>query len=117
MNHSRSLKAAIPLIPNLICRPPLWYGCLLVTLGLGSLALSPVARAVEPAPDGGFPNQNTAEGDSALFSLTTGSAKTELGFVALFSLATGFANTASGYQALYNNTAEFNTATGYRALF
>lgn len=30
------------------------------------------ARAVIPAPDGGYANDNTAEGENALFSLTTG---------------------------------------------
>jgi hypothetical protein len=41
-------------------------------LALTSFALSPWARAVDPAPDGGYPNGNTAEGEDALFSLTTG---------------------------------------------
>ena len=31
-----------------------------------------MARAVTPEPDGGYPGFNTAEGDNALFSLTTG---------------------------------------------
>ncbi len=53
---------------------------------LAFFALSPAALAVTPAPDGGYPNANTAEGDDALFNLTTGDD-----------------NTASGYQALYNN--------------
>jgi hypothetical protein len=34
--------------------------------------LCPLVRAVVPAPDGGYPAGNTAEGQAALFSLTTG---------------------------------------------
>src|SRR5213076_79429 len=51
--------------------PSLWRVPLIVFV-LACLALSPTVRAVDPAPDGGYPNDNTAEGDSALFSLTTG---------------------------------------------
>ena len=40
------------------------------------IALAPSTRAVVPPPDGGYPNQNTAEGDSALFSLTSGTDNT-----------------------------------------
>ena len=36
------------------------------------LALSLVAQAVSPPPDGGYPGGNTAQGQSALLSLTTG---------------------------------------------
>jgi hypothetical protein len=35
-------------------------------------ALSPNARAIVPPPDGAYPNFTTAEGQSALQSLTTG---------------------------------------------
>jgi len=48
-------------------------------------ALSPTLRAVSPAPDGAYPNGNTAEGDSALFSLTSGVDNTAIGAGALFS--------------------------------
>jgi hypothetical protein len=78
------------------------------------------ARAVDPPPDGGYPGQNTAEGDSALFNLDTsqGIANTAIGFQALFSNTTGGDNTASGYQALFSNTTgNNNTATGWIALF
>ena len=44
---------------------------LLIPLGLVCFALSPAAQALVPAPDGDYPNGNTAEGDSALSSLTT----------------------------------------------
>ena len=81
------------------------------------VTLSPKARAVDPPPDGGYPNQNTAEGEDALFSLTTGSNNTANGWHALFDNADGFANTANGASALENNTTgSNNTATGNNAL-
>ena len=40
-------------------------------IGACALAVT-TARAVVPPPDGGYPNGNTAEGEDALFSLTTG---------------------------------------------
>ena len=43
---------------------------ILIPLVLVCLALSPTARAVTPAPDGGYPGHNTAEGTDALFNLT-----------------------------------------------
>lgn len=43
------------------------------------LALMPAALAVDPPPDGGYPGSNTAEGDNALFSLTTGTDNTVIG--------------------------------------
>jgi len=89
----------------------------LIALAFACFALSPTAQAVTPAPDGGYPNGNTAEGDGALGSLTTGASNTAMGFHALFKNTTGFSNTANGRGALYNNTTGFyNTAAGYEAL-
>jgi Chaperone of endosialidase len=83
-----------------------------------ALAPTPNAFGVVPPPDGGYPGANTAEGQSALFSLTTGVHNTALGFQALFRNTTGSTNTASGAQALLNNTTGFrNTAAGFSALF
>src|SRR5437764_11126762 len=81
-------------------------------------ALSSTAQAqVSPPPDGGYPNQNTAEGDNALFDLTTGTDNTAIGFQALFSNTAGYFNTATGSSALSSNTTGFlNTATGEEAL-
>ena len=45
---------------------------LLIILTLHCFALLPKAQAVVPPPDGGYPNFNTAEGQKALFSLTSG---------------------------------------------
>ena len=52
-----------------------------VVLVLVCFAILPMARAVVPAPDGGYPGENTAEGQKALFSLTTGAFNTAVGWV------------------------------------
>jgi len=95
----------------------LWqHGFLLLTFGL-SLVLLPAAQAVSPPPDGGYANQNTAEGDNALLNLTDGTDNTAAGYGALSSNTTGGANTASGSYALFSNTTgTFNTAIGQAAL-
>jgi hypothetical protein len=77
---------------------------------------SPV-RAVVPAPDGGYPGLNTAEGQNALFSVTTGPANTAVGWFSLKSDTTGGLNTALGAATLTANTGDQNTATGAAALF
>jgi len=72
---------------------------------------------VTPAPDGGYPGFNTAEGDHALQSLTSGTSNTAIGFDALFSNTTGSNNTATGIDALFSNTTgSNNTATGIGTL-
>jgi hypothetical protein len=84
---------------------------------LAWLALSPAIRAVTPPPDGGYPNRNTAEGDGALFSLTTGARNTAIGTSAVFVDTTGSNNTAVGDSALGGNTdGDNNTAIGVAAL-
>jgi Chaperone of endosialidase len=81
-----------------------------------SCGIAPNASAVVPPPDGGYPNNNTAEGDSALFNLTNGFDNTAIGFQALFLNTEGDFNTASGADALAGNHGSFNTANGYQAL-
>jgi len=103
-----------------IGRSPLRRGFLLIPLALACFALPPTARALlpPPPPDGGYPGLNTAEGDDALFSLTTGFANTATGYKALFSNTTGNFNTANGHNALqFNTTASGNTASGSQALY
>ncbi len=104
-------------VQNLNSGSPLLFGFLLISLALALFALSPLALAVIPAPDGGYPNPDTAEADNALFSLTTGQDNTAIGFQALFKDTTGHNNTAIGAGALFNNTTgSNNTATGLDAL-
>jgi hypothetical protein len=89
---------------------------LISLLMLTCFALLPRAQAVSPAPDGGYPGGNTAEGQAALFSLTTGGYNTGIGFLSLRSNTTGSFNTAVGAGTLLANTGEQNTATGAGAL-
>src|SRR6266436_6702810 len=85
----------------------------LVALGLACFGLSLSMQAVVPAPDGGYPGGNTAEGQAALLTLTTGTVNTAHGAFALFSNTTGNDNTANGYRALFSNTTGGgNTANG-----
>jgi hypothetical protein len=89
----------------------------LIPVILAGLALSPMAQAVVPPPDGGYDGNNTAEGTDALLSLTTGTENTALGFNALYSNTTGGENTATGSTALISNTTGIrNTANGFAAL-
>ena len=89
-----------------------------IAAALACLAFSENAFAVSPPPDGGYPNQTTAEGDSALFSLTTGANNTATGFQALYSDTIGRENTAIGAGALFSTIDGSNdTASGFHALF
>ena len=92
---------------------------LMFLVALACFGLSPMVQALlpPPPPDGGYPNENTAEGDGALFSVTGGAWNTALGFDALTSNTGGSFNTATGDSALSSNTTgNFNTATGTDAL-
>jgi hypothetical protein len=99
------------------------------------LAATQVARAVVPAPDGAYAGFTTAEGQNALFNLTTGVWNTAIGAYALYNNTSGQGNTAVGLNALrhnfeapgnvaiganalLNNTSgNSNTGTGYQALY
>jgi hypothetical protein len=89
---------------------------LITTLTFICLGLLPKAQAVNPPPDGGYVGGNTAEGQNALFSLTTGLYNTAIGYFALDAVTTGSFNTALGAGALFANTGGDNTATGAGAL-
>ena len=94
----------------------------LVAVGLACFALSPTVRAISPLPDGGYADNNTAEGTNALFTFTgvspnNGGENTAIGFEALYHNTSGNHNTASGFQALFSNTTgSANTAVGHNAL-
>jgi uncharacterized coiled-coil protein SlyX len=87
-----------------------------ILLALRSFALSQIAQAVVPAPDGGYPGANTAEGQNALLGLTSGTFNTAVGWFALRSDTTGQFNTALGGGTLLANIGDQNTATGAGAL-
>jgi Chaperone of endosialidase len=98
-----------------------------IVIGIVCIGLLSRAQAVGPPPDGGYPGFNTAEGQNALFSLTTGAGtllantgdnNIATGAGALLSNTTGAQNTASGAFALFHNTTGFqNIAIGDSALF
>jgi len=100
-----------------MAQSPFRLALLLIPLVFACFALSQSAQGVVPAPDGGYPGQNTAEGQNALKNLTTGSGNTAVGWFSLKSLATGSFNTGVGAGTLALNTADNNTATGAAALF
>src|SRR5436190_2043806 len=84
---------------------------------LACFAVVQNVRGVSPAPDGGYPGGNTAEGQNALFSLSSGGYNTAVGFLSLRNDTTGDFNTANGVDALRNNTSgSNNTANGVSAL-
>ena len=87
-----------------------------IVLALLCMGLLPKAQAVSPPPDGGYPGGNTAEGQSALLSLTSGIYNTAIGLFSLTSNTEGKFNTATGAGTLLVNTADQNTATGAGAL-
>ena len=81
------------------------------------------AQAVMPPPDGGYAGFNTAEGQNALFGLTTGVANTGVGWYSLFSNTDGSYNTAVGAGTLLFNIGDQtafegveNTGVGAAAL-
>jgi hypothetical protein len=90
----------------------------LIIFALVCFALVQNTQAVSPPPDGGYPGGNTAEGQDALLSLTSGTWNTAVGFASLKSNATGNLNTAIGINTLSLNTIGINnTANGGNALY
>jgi len=101
---------------------------LCVSLLLGCFAVLPRLHAVSPPPDGGYPGGNTAEGQNALLSLTSGTYNTAVGLFSLLSTTTNSFNTGIGAGTLLSNVAGLldtpngvppgseNTATGAGAL-
>ena len=101
MNSLIHLRKTAPLLATI----PLLLTCMIIRS-------APNAFGVLPAPDGGYPGENTAEGHDSLLSLTTGSFNTAVGWVSLRSNTTGALNTAVGAGTLLANTADQNTAIG-----
>jgi hypothetical protein len=89
---------------------------ILILVSLISVALLLKVQAVVPAPDGGYPGGNTAEGQAALLSLTSGTFNTAIGFLSLRSLTDGQLCTGVGAGTLLANTGDGNTAIGAGAL-
>jgi hypothetical protein len=119
MNQPIKLTTTVSALRNSISRALLRRGFVLVAVAVACIGLWPAPKAfgVTPAPDGGYPGGNTAEGQNALQSLTSGTNNTALGFQALYHDTTGSNNAATGFRALYINTAGVNnTATGSQAL-
>jgi len=103
MKSTIQLKTATPL--------------LLITLALVCFGFLPKAQAVEPAaPDTALPGGNTADGQLALASVTTGLYNSAFGIYSLLSLTDGNFCTGVGAGTLLSNTADGNTATGAGAL-
>jgi trimeric autotransporter adhesin len=91
------------------------YGALAL-LAFNCFAFLSTVQALVPPPDGGYTGGNTAEGQNALFSLTTGTFNTAVGFLSGHSFTTGNLNTAIGAGTLLFTHADENTATGAGAL-
>jgi len=92
------------------CKPTILP--LLIASALACFGLLSKADAVIPAPDGGYPGFNTAEGQNALFSLTTGVANTAIGWYSLWSNTDGSYNTGVGAGTLLFNVGDQTTGDG-----
>jgi Chaperone of endosialidase len=95
----------------------------LVLSVVACFALCPMAKAVNPPPDGGYSGFNTAEGQNALFNLTTGVGNVAVGWFSLWSNTDGSFNTGVGAGTLLFNIGDQaafegiqNTAIGAAAL-
>ena len=69
---------------------------ILIILALVCSSLVPETQAVVPPPDGGYPGGNTAEGQNALLSLTSGGYNAAIGWLSLRGDTTGSFNTGVG---------------------
>jgi hypothetical protein len=89
-----------------------------MSLVIGFFALCQQVQSATDTPDpgGSLPVSNTADGQLAVASLTTGIYNSAFGIYSLLSLTDGSFCTAVGGAALLSNTADGNTATGAAAL-
>jgi Chaperone of endosialidase len=86
-----------------------------ILIALSCLAPLPVAQAFITDPQD-YSGNNTAAGQTALLSLTTGTFNTAIGWKSLTGVTTGVANTGLGAGTLVADTGSYNTATGAAAL-
>ncbi len=91
---------------------PLFLIAIALVLACFGLSPAPNAFGVVPAPDGGYPGFNTAEGQNALFGLTTGVANTAVGWSSLKSNTDGSFNTGVGAGTLLLNIGNQDTGEG-----
>ena len=94
-------------------------GLVLIALAFALSVLSPMSRAVDPPPGGGYPGENTALGEDALFSYDTSiqGENTACGHDSLYNLSAGIYNTAFGDDTLHDSTGgNNNTAVGWHAM-
>jgi hypothetical protein len=70
-----------------------------------------MALAVSPAPDGGYAGNNTAEGTSALFSLTSGADNTAT-FTLVYRFAIALAQCLDFQELLLNVSGALNNTSG-----
>jgi hypothetical protein len=93
--------------------------CFLFLL-LACVAFPNHVTGVTPPPDGGYPNQNTAEGEDALFSLDADAAyHTAFGYHANYSVVSASYDTAVGAFALSEQIFHYypvNTVIGSHAM-
>src|SRR5262245_44657846 len=72
---------------------------------LSTSVLLTLAQAVIPPPDGGYSGGNTATGQNALLSLSSGTYNTGVGLFSLVTITDGNFCTGIGAGTLLNNTA------------
>jgi len=95
-------------------------GWVVILLALGSFALCQQVRSATDTPkpsDDGVPISNTADGQLALASITTGIYNTAFGFYSVLSLTDASFDTGVGAATLLLDNGGTNTAVGAGALF
>src|SRR5204863_3057668 len=103
---------------NPVNHSPSRRGFLLIPLILVCFALCQQVQSATDTPDPGgtLPTSNTADGQGALGSLTTGLYNSAFGFLSLLSLSDGNFDTGVGAGALLVDNGGSNTAVGAGAL-
>jgi uncharacterized coiled-coil protein SlyX len=114
----KTLKSSRASLRNSMNYPPSPRGFVLIPLILACFAFCQQAQSATDTPDpGSISLGNTADGQLALLSLTTGIYNSAFGFYAALSVSDASFDTAVGAGALLLDTAGTNTAVGAGALF